>query len=146
MPDPITRGEQLLVYLRDRLETEKGSLGISYITVAGDRLTPEYPAAVVAYENTARQDHSTHYFLVSITCSIILLHARLDQTRQERLVEDLELVTRVVASLHSDRTLGGRVIHSFVEAEDPGFVESTDNETAIGTRITFVAEQREQFK
>jgi hypothetical protein len=141
----ITRGEELLVYLRDRLELEKGSLGLAYITVAGDRLTPEYPAAVISYDKTTREDHTTHYFLVQIYCDILLLHASLNESRQERTVSDLELVTRVVASLHSDRTLGGEVIHSYVPSEDAGVAE-TNNFTAIGTRLSFVAEQREAFK
>lgn len=141
----ITRGEELLVYLKDRLELEKGALGISYVTISSDRLLPEYPAAIVAYDGLSREDHTTHYFKVIIRCDIMLLHGNLDVPRQERIIEDLELVTRVVQSLHSDRTLGGEVIHSFVSSEDAGAVE-TENITVVGTRLSFVAEQRERFK
>jgi hypothetical protein len=141
----ITRGEELLTYLRDRLETEKGSLGLAYVTIAGDRLTPEYPAAVISYDRTTREDHTTHYFLVQVYCDILLLHASLNESRQERTLSDLELVTRVVTSLHADRTLGGEVIHSYVQSEDAGVAES-ENLTIVGTRLSFVAEQREAFK
>lgn len=142
----ITRGEELLVYLKDKLEIEKGTLGINYVTISSDRLLPEYPAAVIAYDGMTREDHTTHYFLVTIRCDIMLLHAKLSESRQERILADLELVTRVVQSLHLDRTLGGEVIHSYVATEDAGSVELGENTTVIGTKLGFIAEQRERFK
>lgn len=141
----ITRGEDLLVYLRDRLENEKDTLGLAYVTLSSDGLRPMYPSAVVAYDQTSREDHTTHYFLTRIQCDIILLHALLTVDRQERIIEDLELTTRVVQSLHTDRTLDGEVIHSYVSQEEPGAIES-ENQTVIGTRLRFIAEQRELFK
>lgn len=141
----IFRGEELVDYIYELLDTNKGDLGLEYITFGDGQLIPFYPAATVVYDSTQREDRGTHYFLIEITCDIYVMHGKLTLDRQQRNKADLELATRVTNLLHVDRTLGGQVVSSLVKSEEPGTV-STQNDTIIGTQLRFVATQRESFR
>lgn len=141
----ILRGEELMDYIANLLDLHKGELGLEYIVFGDGQLLPRYPCAVVDFDSLERIDHTTHYFLINIQVCVYLLHGNLGVDRSVRTRADLELTTRVVNLLHTDRTLGGAVVSSRVTMEEPGTI-STKNETIIGTQITFVATNRELFR
>lgn len=141
----IYRGEELIAWVKDKLTLHQGELGLQYIVTGDGQLLPTYPAAVIDYEGTTREDHTTHYFLITIECSIYLLHGNLGLDRSARTIADLELATRVTSLLHQDRTLGGQVVSSIVSKEEQGTI-ATKNDTIIGTQLTFTAENREPFR
>ena len=141
----ITRGEELVDYVIDLLEVNKGTLGLRHIVFGDGQLIPEYPAASVVFDSIQREDHGTHFFLIRITIDIYLMHAALTLDRQQRNKADLELATAVTALLHASRSLGGEVVSSLVMSEEPGTI-STQNATCLGTQLRFVAQQRESFR
>lgn len=141
------RPEELLNLLKSFLQDNNHELGLSYIVVGDGQLVPKYPAALIVHDGVTRDLHGTHYFLTDLSVEIVLMHADLNLTRQERTQADLELATAVVSLIHGKglRLLDQRIHKAFVYSEEPVTI-STNNVTAIGTGLTVVASVREAFK
>lgn len=141
------RPEELLEILRGFIEQNNHELGFQYITFGDGVLIPKYPAALVVYDGVTRDIHGTHYFLTQLMSQVVIMHASLEQNRQERTRADMELTTKVVNLFHGKglRLMDQRIHKSFVISEEPALI-STDNVTAIGTSLTIIAEVREAFK
>jgi hypothetical protein len=141
------RPEELIDIIKDFIDQNNHEIGFQYITFGDGVLIPDYPACLIVPEGLAREIHGTHYFLTGLTCQVVVIHATLEQNRQERTKSDLELATKVVHLLHGKglTLMDSRIHKSFVMSEEPALI-STDNITAIGTSLSVIAEVREAFK
>lgn len=141
------RPEELIDLIKSLIEQNNHELGFEYITFGDGVMLPRYPACLIVYDGLARDIHGTHYFLTQLMVQVVVMHADLNQNRQERNKSDLEMATKVVQLLHGRglRLMDQRIHKSFVMSEEPALI-STDNVTAIGTSLTVIAEVREAFK
>lgn len=141
------RPEELLQPIHDLIEQHNHEFGFQYLRIGDGNLIAAYPAALVLAGSVQRSLHGTHYFLTTLNAELVVMHANMDQNKMQRTLADLQLVTAVVALIHSKGLtfMDERIHRSFVIAEEPSTV-STENLSAVGTSLTIQAEVREAFK
>lgn len=107
-------------YMVKLLDDNKAALGIRYIAENDERLRPVYPALLVSMENAERTLHATGIFSVTFRIDLWVFHAELTVKKAVRSRKDIEMATAIRKLIHDDRTMGGHIIHGFIEAENPG--------------------------
>jgi hypothetical protein len=141
------RPEDVVEYLSAKLVTEATALGIGYVGKYDERKTPRYPAVVVSAGPIDKSIHGSRTFNIEIRSFIWVYHAKATLTHAERSLADLALATSIVESLEADITMGGNVIHSYIETETPGVLQprSQKSDLVIGTRLAHWALSQKRF-
>lgn len=147
--DPI----EVLDYVHDTLDQNKGPLGLAFAGYGEDRLIPRYPAILVNTGPLTREWHTTHRWQLTIMLEMFVYHANLEGDRRVRTREDLQLVANVRAHLHdpTQRRLRNSVgeaqaVESFINAEDPVTIGRLRGDQVIGTRLEYTVISQETFK
>lgn len=109
-------------YLYESLEAEKDSLGFKAVWYDIEGLAPTTPAVIIEPQNKSRAISNTgHMVENTFQVSIILLHSRM-ASKSETNEESLEFAEAIEAHLHSDKTLGGLIVHGYVTGLQQGSV------------------------
>lgn len=140
---------QVFDYIVDRIDDHKAELGIKYIAKHEENLIPEYPAVLVQTANLRREHWATQMFRVEFDLNIWIFHADLTEDTATRSRTDIELATAMKRFLHSDYTLGGHVVDSYVSGEYPGImarVIDANLRHVVATRLTWTAQNRVPFQ
>jgi hypothetical protein len=136
-------------YIVQKLRNEQHTLGIAYVAENDEELLPEYPAVLVQADRTDREIHTTGQFRVVHHLDLWVFHAELTLPTDVRARKDIELATAVRKFLHSDRSLGGHIIHGFVDGEFPIVSPRVIDAQIIGvisTRMTWAGQVRVPFE
>lgn len=136
-------------YIIGMLDDAKPALGLEYIAQNDEDLLPAYPAVLVQADRTDREIHTTNQFRVEFHIDIWVFHAELSVNTATRSRKDIQLATDIRKLLHSDRTLGGHIIHGFVDGEFPGISARVSNNVRTGvvtTRLTWAGSNRVLFE
>lgn len=137
--------DEVLDYLHPKLDAEKSEIGLAQV-LYGEDLVTEYPAAVLVGAPAIRTIHTTRTFKVEFRVQIFVYHADATQERQVRNREDLQLASRVIKSLHQDMTLGGHIVHGFIEVDAPGILSTTPGRFVVGTLLGWMGQSRVSFE
>jgi len=143
--DPLQPFNHIYKFVDDN----KAGLGIRYIARHDEDLIPSYPCVLLQIGQTEREYHTTGQFLVTFHLDIWVFHNELTVSKATRSEQDIELTTDLRKLLHSDRTLGGHIIQSWVSGEFPGItarVVDTDISTIVTTRMTWEGQVRVPFE
>ena len=127
------------------LRDNKAALGLEYVAENDEALLPSYPAVLVQADRTERTHRSTQYFMVRFFLNLWVFHAELTVNTATRSRKDIQLATDIRKLLHQDRTLGGHVIDSFVDDENPGVTGRVADDARTGvvtTRLSWSAQNR----
>lgn len=109
-------------YLYNWLDTDKNALGIRAVWYDIDSLVPTTPAIFIEPQNKRRIISNTgHMVENTFQVSIVLLHSRM-ASKSETNEESLQLAEAIEAHLHTDKTLGGNIIHSYINSVEQGSV------------------------
>jgi hypothetical protein len=135
--DPILRPEELVEYFVDLIADS--TLPFEYVAKYDEKLIPKYPAVQVQPGITTNEPHATHTRLTGLHAFFYVMHANMKEDRRSRSLEDLLLVTQLKAVLESDVTLGGRIIHGFVDEETPAVFPPrvAKGDIVVGTRMSW---------
>lgn len=137
--------EEVLDYVYDKLNDNKGELGLAHVAYSDESLLPEYPVAVVSAGTFGRILIGTHKFQLVFSLDIYVLHAKLSLTHKTRTQEDMALATSIKKLLDDDPTLNNNIIFGFCDGADPGVLTRPKGESVVGTRITWTGEGRQSF-
>lgn len=150
MPQDYYDIDQVLDYLHDRIDNNKGQLGLAYVTYGEEALLPEYPACVLTAERPLQRElHATRQFMVTFNCDLWVFHAKLAVGRRVRNKEDILLAKALRKFIHSDFTLGGHIIFGFVENEVPGTITRVIGQkgtAVVATRLQWTGNNRVRFE
>jgi hypothetical protein len=136
-------------YIVDLLDSNKAQLGLRYIAQNDENLIPQYPAVLVQTDRVAREFHATQQFLVRFFIDLWVFHAELSSSAAVRSRKDIELAQAIRKLLHTDRSLGGHIVHGFVSGEHPGVVARVIDSNMVGivtTRLTWEGENRVNYQ
>lgn len=127
--------------------TEAGGLDIGYIGVDDEQRLPVYPAVVVSAGARDKELHGTHTYLVTVRCLLWVYHGKLSDSHRQRSDSDLQLVEDIEAALERDLTFGNRIIHGYVENEQPGVHQpkSAKGDLIVGTRMSWMGLTQQRF-
>ena len=142
----IYRPEELVEYFAGIIEDS--ILPFEYVAKYDERLTPKYPAVQIQPGVTDEEPHGTHTRLVTLRAFIYIMHAELTVDHRTRSLEDLLLATQTKYFLEEDVTLGGRIIHGFVDSEAPAVFppRARKGEAVVGTRMTWTGAQERRWR
>lgn len=132
-------------YVVEKLKQHSPALGLEYVAENDEVLLPAYPAVLIQVDRTERTHRSTQYFMVRFYLNLWVFHAELTVSTATRSRKDIQLATDIRKLLHQDRTLGGHVIDSLVDDEQPGIsARVTDNVRSgvVTTRLSWSAQNR----
>ena len=143
--------EEVARFVEERIELNKGLLGIAYIGFGEENFLPHYPACVVVPGALNRQWHGTNTFEVFYSVEIYVYHAKLTESYKVRALKDIELATGIRKLLHEnlrapDAQGNARIVGGWVESENPGTLRTGKGERVVGTRLVWVARNVELFK
>lgn len=143
----ISRIEDLAEYWLNALEQNADQLGFEFVGGYDDPIKTSYPAVVVGAGNTTKEVHATHTFLVQLNLDFYICHAEATVTHRKRSLENLKSVTRLVAFLEADPTLGDKITFGYVIQERPGVIQPRTNPSKfiIGTVINYQATLEVRF-
>ena len=136
-------------HIIDVLEDNQAILGLRYIAQNEEELLPQFPALLVQTDATERELHATQQFMVRFHLDLWVFHNDLTVGKAVRSRQDIQLATDIRKLLHSDRTLGGHIIHSFIDGEFPGISARVINNavsTMVTTRMTWMGTNRVRFQ
>ncbi len=133
----LNRPEHVVEYLANYLS--RSDIAIAYIAKYDEPLLPEYPAVLVMSSQFTKEYHGTHTWLLTLRAEMYVMHALMTESRATRNLNDLKLATEIVSYIEQDMTLGGRVIHSWVEDEKPGVMPPRGEKGAavVSTRLSW---------
>ena len=147
---PFYSSEECATFISELLAANKseftppGGDEVKDIYPAEQRLVPKFPAFLIVPGPINRQLVQTGMQAeLSLRVFIYIMHAKLTKTRSERTQEDIRMARKVSQFLHANKKLDGNVIHSLVEAEIPGSLAGPQGLAVVGTRLDWVATQRE---
>jgi hypothetical protein len=158
-----TRPEEILERLTDFFKTNSGLLGLKYVATQEESLIPEYPCIQIASEPLLREVHGTYTFEHTFAFVLWVYHANLEVAFARRTIEDMQLATRIVQTLHrpdvrvlreSAKATGDfdagedKLIFSYVSLETPGTIEprTGGGSVIVTTRLLWLAEAQERFE
>lgn len=146
MATKISEPEELVPLLAELLEGS--DLPFKYVGRYDESLIPGYPAAQVQPGQFNKELHGSSTWLITMHASIFIMHANMNVSRRTRNEEDLILATRTTQLIERDMTLGGRVIHGFIEAKVPAVVPlgSDKDGGIISTQLLWVGITETRFK
>jgi hypothetical protein len=111
-------GDALDVYLN----LGKSTLGLQDVWYDITGLVPRTPAILIEPDNKLRELVATgHQTLNTFNVGIVIIHSRMASNSVTN-KECLTLAESVESYLHQNRTLGGRLIHSYVVSTEQGTV------------------------
>lgn len=142
----ISRPEELIEYFTDLV---KGStLPVEYIATYEEKLTPRYPALLIQPGTVDKVVHGTHTFGIVLRAYFYLLHSNLSVSKRSRSLDDLLLATQLVNLLEQSMSLGGKIIHGFVETETPAALppRSARGSAVVSTRLLWSGVTQRRFK
>jgi len=135
----FTRPEEITEYFFQQLTTNASLLGLEYVGAYGEVMIPAYPALVINAADSDKDLHGTHTYLVTLRCEIYIYHGSIVLTRARRSLEDLKLATGIIDFLELDPTLGGNIIHGYVQSESPAASQTNSgkSEIVVSTRLSW---------
>lgn len=145
-PTRIERPEELVDFLADYIGDNVS--GFNFVSKYDESLKPDYPCVQVQPAGVDRNYHGTRKFEIFLRVLIYVMHDSLNETLRVRTEEELKSVTRVVNFLHTDISLGGRVIDGYVDSEVPVMLPPRTKRSGfiVSTRIGWVGRQHVLFK
>lgn len=144
-----TRPEHAADYWINTLTPIKETLGINYIAGYEQKLIPasSYPVVAVNPGRNEKTIHATRTWLYTWRVTFYVMHAKATGSHLQRSREEAQFVTNLVNFIESDKTLGDKVIFSFVTDEVPGvlrpFAEVSD--LVLSTRLDWFATSEGRF-
>lgn len=142
----FTEPEEALDYIYNKINDNKGPLGIKFVGYADEDLLPEYPAVVVSFNTPVDRDiHATRQFRLVWAIQIVVYHARVSADHKVRSKEDMRFAAAIRNLLHQDFRAGGGVIFGFVAQERPGIVLDSEGSATIASTLIWTAESRSIF-
>lgn len=143
---PITRPEELVEYFADLVI--ESTLPFAYVAKYDENLIPEYPCVQIQPGTLDKELHGTHTYIIALRATFYVMHAKMTVDHRTRSLEDLLLATDLVKLLEQSLTLGGRVIHGWVDTEVPAAFppRSSKGDMVVGTRLTWNGLQEVRFK
>lgn len=144
----VGRPEEIVDHFYKDFDSNKGPLGIAFIGTYDEKLVPAYPAVIISAGPVEKELHGTSTYAIRIRTFFYVMHATLALDHRMRNQEDLELATRIVDFIERDLTLGGKVVHGWVESEAPGVMSprSDKGSAVVGTRLHYSALSERRFK
>lgn len=136
-------------YIVQKLKDHQPALGLAYVAENDEDLMFEFPAVLVQAGNTDRNIHTTGQYRVVHNLDLWVFHSMLTVDVQTRSRQDIELTTAVRKLLHADATLGGHIIHGFVNGEQfvvTGRVLDELQRGIITTRLSWAGSVRVPFE
>jgi len=142
----IYRPEELVEYFAEIIE--ESTLPFEYVAKYDEQLTPGYPAIQIQPGVFDEEPHGTHTRLITLRAFIYIMHAKLTLDRRTRTLEDLVLATQTKYFLEEDVTLGGRIIHGFVDNDSPAAFppRARKGDAVVGTRMTWTGAQEIRWR
>jgi hypothetical protein len=123
----------------DFLKAVQGQYGIEEVYYGDERLIPSYPAICVDPGPMTRTFTQTGFKTDNrITLYIIIYHGPV-QTAQMNRKECDKLAVQLMDEIHTDLTLGGRVMNGLCAELEPGASITETQEFVKAHRITWVA-------
>lgn len=108
----------------DLMNANKVALGLQAVFYGDQKLIPSYPSVTVEGGPVSRElsglggkGRTTNIIQVYY----MIYNAKLADIQATRKAAD-QLAESIMDTIHTDMTLGGRVIHGFVKAIEPGYV------------------------
>jgi hypothetical protein len=143
-----TRPEEMVDHFFNDIQQNAEVLGLAFVGTYDEKLIPAYPAVVISAGPVEKELHGTATYLVKLRTFFYVMHAQLTLDHRMRNQEDLELATRISEFIERDMTLGGKVIHHWVESEVPGVLSprTTKGDAVVGTRLHNSALSGRRFK
>ncbi len=132
-------------YLKDLLETNKGSLGLEFVGYGDEKLIPRYPAAIVVGSNFNRTLHGTMKFLLLMDITIWVYHAKMTISHQTRTKEDMLIVMEIRNLIHTKYTMDGNVIFGYIQNETPGVIQRAKSDVLVGTKVDWTGTSEAMF-
>lgn len=127
--------EQILDYIKDRLEVNRGELGLRYIAYGDEEKIPRFPAVKIASGVLDRELHATRQFQNTFNIDLTVYHGNLSNTHAQRSKADLELATAIRQLLHADMTLGGNIVQGWVVQEGPAIIARQRGPAVVATAM-----------
>ncbi|HKU52604.1 MAG TPA: hypothetical protein VJQ25_09065 [Nitrospira sp.] len=149
MPQDFYDQLQPYNYIANKIDDRKAELQLRYVAKHDEDLIPAYPCVLLQLANTEREYHTTGQFMVTFRIDLWIFHNELTVDKATRSEQDIELATNIRKLIHSDRTLGGHIIHGWVDGEFPGItarVMDRDISTIVTTRLTWMGQNRVPFE
>ena len=143
----LARIEDLVEYLIKKLEDNSVPLGLKFVGGYDERVITSYPAVILGSGNSVKEVSGTHQFLIQHTLDIYIQHAEASETHRQRSLEMLKTVTKLVAFLEADPTLGEQIIFGYVLSERPGLIQprATPSVFIVSTIISYQATLKAVF-
>src|SRR5688500_13647134 len=128
----------------DLLDEHQTAIGLEDIWLGDQTRVPRTPAAVVEPGGKSREfNGSPRRFKVSFQIFVMLFFEKVtDSGTSTR--ESLQIAELIESVLHQDATFDGLFIHSFVEANEPGYA-TRDNTKMRAARLTLNAVSQEML-
>jgi hypothetical protein len=144
----VSRPEEIVDHFYQDFIANAEPMGIAYVGTYDEKLIPSYPAVVISAGPVEKELHGTSTYAIRLRTFFYVMHATLSLDHRIRNQEDLELATRVVDFIERDMTLGGKVVHGWVESEAPGVMSprSEKGSAVVGTRLHYSALSERRFK
>ena len=140
--------QEVLDYMHDLLDTNKGELGLRYVGYGDEQILPEYPACQIIPGAVTRELHGTQRFRNVWNLEIYVYHGLLTVSYSRRVKEDLQLVARVRSMLHSNMRFvvngEAQIVQGWIDSESPG-VLTAKGDVIVGTRLTWRGEGHEPY-
>ena len=143
----LVRLEDLIEYWLEELDDHKEELGFEFVGGYDEKVVTGYPAVVLGSGSTTKDVAGTHTFAIDHTLDMYIHHAEATQTHRKRSLENLQQVTKLTRFLEADRTIGERVIFSYVLSERPGLIQprTTPSVFIVSTIINYRATLKARF-
>jgi hypothetical protein len=136
---------EIATYLYELLKEAAGELGIAFVGY-GEKLRPQYPAAIVMPGSKIKALHATHTFNVNIETTVLVYHAALNNSTVTRTEDDLELVEGIEHLIEQgEMNLNGHVIFVYVRDVLPGTVLRPTGEQVVGSRMIIESLSQKRF-
>lgn len=150
---PIYTPEDAGQKLTDLITEAAGPLGISHVNFADDVVIPSYPAVIVQPGVVSRELHATHQFRLILAASVWVYHAKATQSRSQRTLADLQLVTGIRELIHEapnthlgfDENNAKNIIFGFFTDEEPGATVRGKTTIVLATRMVWAGQQVKPF-
>lgn len=125
----------------DRVNAQKGVLGLRQVYYADNNFTPQYPNAVVVHGRRSKTRHTTgNRFLFTFSVFVYVLHANMTLNKAMRSKADIQLAEQVGSFIEDDYHLGGQVVDCYIEAIEPALLPARRvGENVVSSRITVYA-------
>ncbi len=125
----------------DKIDDNKGPLGLKFVGKYDEKRLPRYPSVVVSAGGQGKSLHGMSTFNIDFSVILWVYHGDMTVPHAVRSEEDLRLVERIEELIEGDYTLDGLVIFGFITDQQPGVVQpnAPKGDVIAGTRMEWSA-------